>query len=83
MKLFKRSDKELELKAWDLSLGSFLSEWDYDMEPEDVLQAIEDGHDSILVWEPFEGYSAEWLLESIKGHQYAVLADLRWVAGKK
>lgn len=54
-------------RAWWFAINECLSDYDHEASALDVLAAIENEDDSIIVWEPFEDYSGQWVAETITG----------------
>ena len=46
----------------------FLSEFPDDKTGAELIDMIRNNDEAIVVWEPFERYDAEWLIEQIEGH---------------
>lgn len=64
-------------KFEEAALGQYLSEWPTSKTFEEVLEGLGDPYDEsgVLVWEPFEGYTAAWLHDQIVNTRDNFLAD--------
>lgn len=56
----------IEKKALEYAIGTFLTEWDESLTNDELMEQLEGGTADILVWEPFEGVSQEWLADHIE-----------------
>lgn len=53
--------------AYDnVALGQYLSDYPDDKTYEEVLDLILAEDESISIWEPFENYDPEWIVENIE-----------------
>lgn len=48
------------------ALLHFLSEFPHDAEYEQILDLIYESDESVVIWEPFECYTPEWVVEHIE-----------------
>lgn len=74
-----RTLEEINNHAWHMAFGLFLSEYPEDKEPSEILGLIEEGDDSIVVWEPFEYNNTEWIVEEIAVTKMGFMSDLQWM----
>ena len=72
--------KTLQELALSNAVGEVLSSWPDDMSDADILSALEAGDDDdIIAWEPYEGYSAQWLAEQIASTAQGHLSVFRLI----
>ena len=57
--------------AQNEALSTYLSEWPLKWSYERVLTGIENEHEDVLIWEPFEVYPAETLIPWIRSAKEA------------
>ena len=69
--------KELHLLAWEQTFSNYLCEWDTTMSPDEVLEAIMNNDDSVLVWEPFENWSADAFIGTLHTAQMSLHSLLK------
>jgi len=67
----------LESKSLQMALGNVLSNYPQDIEPEAVLELVEEEHENILVWEHYENESPRDVVYIINAMQWTYFNELK------
>lgn len=74
-----KTDDELREYALNMAVGHYLSDFPDDMEPEKVLELVRNCDESVVVWEPFDGWMFESVANAIESSAEVFYSDLKWV----
>lgn len=74
-----KTKQQIEERAWAIALGHYLSEYPEDKTAEEILELIEKEDDSIMLWEPFEYSSGEWIAGQVWSMKEYMISELSWV----
>lgn len=71
--------EELQAKAWEIAFSHHLSDYPQGKTPTEILRMVEEEHEDVLVWEPFEYWSPYTVIENIEMFYKWILPELEWV----
>lgn len=75
------TEQELAEKAWNTTIGFFLSDFPDNADSETILELMEAGDSSIVAWLPFEDHDNAVVLDWMESHHLSLVWLLKGLLG--